>query len=151
MRFKYIFIFLPLLASISFKAFATGEDLVIDGDTLYVCRAFSSTILFPGIIMDAFTLCPKGEYLLSKKTKQGLGKLEISIGVDNPADTSCVLIVVEGSKDAPRKHRFIIYHALVLKPEEAIFDYSDLRKMYPGLGDANPDKSKNKSGTVLPK
>ena len=103
---------------------------VIDGDTLFVCNSFSTTVLFPEAIVDAYTLCPKGEYLLSKKIKQAKGKLDISMGDENPKDTVCILIVTEGINNHIRKHRFVIYHALVLNPDDAKYDYSNLQNRY---------------------
>jgi hypothetical protein len=40
------------------------------------------------------------------------------------------LLITEGDKLHVRKHRFIIYHALALKPEEATFDYRNLKELY---------------------
>ncbi len=90
-------------------------------DTVFVCKNFPSTLIFNEPVTNVKSNCENGEYLFAKKMFHGNGKLEISLGEEHPKDTACVLIVTEGNANNERKHRFTVYRALELEPENAIY------------------------------
>ena len=90
-------------------------------DTVFVCKNFPSTLIFNDPVTDVRANCEKGEYLFTKKAFHGNGKLEVSLGDEHPKDTACVLIVTEGNAPHERKHRFTVYRALELEPENAVY------------------------------